>query len=170
MHSVRSRARKKTGEEKLQLQLERWRLRAERLAQRAESHQHRRRKQQEQDEQTHPDGETPLPKVESNEASKTHEPKGTLNGGANLRAQLKMLFAANIFRLLINLMFALVPAGFALYYTHADDLTVFFVNFFAVIPSAAIQGVAADELGLRLRATFTGRWGDIMAGLLNQTF
>lgn len=57
---------------------------------------------------------------------------------------------------------AFIPTGFALYYTHANVVAVFCVNFIAIIPSAAMLSNAVGELSIRL--------GDNMGALLNMTF
>jgi hypothetical protein len=87
-----------------------------------------------------------------------------------LFVQLGVVFAPSPFRALLNILLALVPAGFVLFYCNANILAVFFVNFFAILPCASVQSISSDELGLLFQATFSGRTGDTLAALLNQTF
>ncbi|CAI6332505.1 unnamed protein product [Periconia digitata] len=63
----------------------------------------------------------------------------------------------------INWLLIFVPVGFALYYTKTGGpWAIFFINFFAIIPLAAILSYATEELALRV--------GETLGGLLNATF
>ena len=62
----------------------------------------------------------------------------------------------------INVLFLLVPAGFALNYTNVSAAAVFTVNFVALIPSTVMISFAVEEIMLRT--------GDIWQGLLSNTF
>lgn len=42
----------------------------------------------------------------------------------------------------------LIPAGVAVQYTSSSQVTVFVVNFLAIIPSSQLLGTATDELGI----------------------
>ena len=88
----------------------------------------------------------------------------------SFRIQVQVLFTPSRFRTALNIFFGLVPAGFVLYYCHANVLAIFFINFFAILPSASVQSFAADELGLLLRDRLSGWMGDTLAALLNSTF
>ena len=44
-----------------------------------------------------------------------------------------------------SLLFVFVPAGFAVKYTHQQPVTVFVLNFIAIIPSSAALGFAVEE-------------------------
>jgi hypothetical protein len=62
----------------------------------------------------------------------------------------------------INLLLITVPAGFALYYTNANPIAVFFVNFVAIIPMSGLLGGAMDELRVRT--------GDVVGALVYMSF
>jgi hypothetical protein len=88
-----------------------------------------------------------------------------------LAVQLKSIFFDGTIRILTTILFfGLIPAGFALNYRHARTLSVFFVNFFAVIPSAALQSLAVGEISELLSYQFKGKWGDIFEGLISSSF
>lgn len=62
----------------------------------------------------------------------------------------------------VNLLFVFVPAGFAVNYTRCSSITIFFINFIAIMPSAITLGFAINELECRI--------GDKMSALLHMTF
>ena len=62
----------------------------------------------------------------------------------------------------LNLLFAFVPTGFAVYYTGQDPRTTFAINFVAIIPSSAMLAFAIDEI--------TMRFGEVAGALLSMTF
>jgi Ca2+:H+ antiporter len=62
----------------------------------------------------------------------------------------------------INVLLLMVPVGFVVNYLHIGDIPVFVINFFAIIPLAAMLSTATEELALRV--------GETMGGLLNATF
>lgn len=63
----------------------------------------------------------------------------------------------------INWLLIFVPIGFALYYTKTGGpWAIFFVNFFAIIPLAAMLSSATEEIALRV--------GETIGGLLNASF
>lgn len=67
-----------------------------------------------------------------------------------------------LFNAWFNLLLLLVPVGFVLNYIHSNPVTVFFVNFLAILPLASLLGFAMDELRLRT--------GDIMGALVYMSF
>jgi len=69
---------------------------------------------------------------------------------------------AILFHSWINVLFAFIPTGFVVNYTHRGAITVFCINFIAIIPSAVLLALALDEIGFRV--------GDTLQGLLNMTF
>lgn len=62
----------------------------------------------------------------------------------------------------INWLLVAIPVGIALHLTHQDPLAVFIVNFVAIVPLAAMLGMATEELALRV--------GEVIGGLLNASF
>lgn len=64
----------------------------------------------------------------------------------------------------MNILLFAIPAGFALNYTSAHPISVFFVNLIAIVPSSSILGLAMDDLSLRLGSSA------ILVGLINSTF
>ena len=62
----------------------------------------------------------------------------------------------------MNLLFLVVPAGFAVNYTHQNPVVIFCINFVAIIPSSALLGFATEEASNRV--------GDKLGALLNMTF
>ena len=75
-----------------------------------------------------------------------------------IRSQLRVIFFNSWFHLLQ----ALIPVGFALYYTKQNPVAVFFVNFAAMIPSIMILTFMVDEVILR--------FGETVGGLISMTF
>lgn len=55
-----------------------------------------------------------------------------------------------VFNSWINVLFLLVPIGFALNYAHVNAVAVFTINFVAIIPSTIMIALAVQELSLRL--------------------
>lgn len=77
------------------------------------------------------------------------------------------------------LMFAFVPAGFAVNYTGLGPVTVFTVNFMAIFPSSGVLGLAVEQTYMNLKRIFKPkkdvtekqfRTADILTALLNMTF
>jgi hypothetical protein len=62
----------------------------------------------------------------------------------------------------INVLLVFVPAGFAVNYTHRNPVTVFCINFIAIIPSSSILSFAVENV-----ETYGG---DTLGALLNMTF
>lgn len=62
----------------------------------------------------------------------------------------------------VNVLFAFVIAGFLVKYTGQSAVTVFAVNFIAIIPSSSQLAVAVDELSLCT--------GEIIGALLSASF
>lgn len=62
----------------------------------------------------------------------------------------------------INILLVFVPIGIFAGAHEWDPTTVFTLNFFAIIPLAAVLSFATEEISVRL--------GDTMGGLLNATF
>lgn len=61
-----------------------------------------------------------------------------------------------------TLLLPLVPAGFALNYTHSNEIAIFCVNLIAIVPSATVLAFTTDEVAIRM--------GDKIGALLNMTF
>ena len=61
-----------------------------------------------------------------------------------------------------HLLLLFIPAGFAVQYTHRNSVTVFCVNFVAMLPSIMVISFAIDEVGLRM--------GETLGGLVSSTF
>lgn len=61
-----------------------------------------------------------------------------------------------------SLLFVFVLAGFAVRYTHQSPVTVFIINFIAIVPSNAALGFAVNET---LKYV-----GNTLAGLINTSF
>jgi len=62
----------------------------------------------------------------------------------------------------INWLLLAVPVGIALHFKHVNPLAVFIVNFVAIVPLAAMLGMATEEIALRV--------GEVLGGLLNASF
>ena len=62
----------------------------------------------------------------------------------------------------LNVLLVFIPFGILGHYLHWPDVTVFFINFVALIPLAKILGTATEEIALRTNET--------LGGLLNATF
>jgi Ca2+:H+ antiporter len=73
-------------------------------------------------------------------------------------AQIKFV----VFVAWINVLLVMVPVGFVVNYIKAGDTVIFVINFFAIIPLAAMLSTATEELALRV--------GETMGGLLNASF
>ena len=78
-----------------------------------------------------------------------------------IRVTEQIIFLMSYHWILIGLLI-FVPAGFALQYAHIHVVAVFCINFVAIVPSAAMLGIAVYQLSLRV--------GDNLAALLNMTF
>ncbi len=62
----------------------------------------------------------------------------------------------------VNILLVFVPLGIVAGAMHWDPTTVFVLNFFAIIPLAAVLSFATEEISMKL--------GQTMGGLLNATF
>jgi len=62
----------------------------------------------------------------------------------------------------VNVLLVFVPAGIILGALDIDPTAIFIVNFFAIIPLAALLSFATEELSVKL--------GQTLGGLLNATF
>jgi hypothetical protein len=62
----------------------------------------------------------------------------------------------------VNVLLVFVPAGIVLGATNADPVTVFVINFIAIIPLASLLSFATEELSVKL--------GQTIGGLMNATF
>ncbi|KIW14783.1 calcium/proton exchanger [Exophiala spinifera] len=69
---------------------------------------------------------------------------------------------ATVFGSWINVLFLLVPVGFALNYANVDAAAVFAINFVAIIPSTLMISFAVDQITFRL--------GELQGALLSITF
>lgn len=62
----------------------------------------------------------------------------------------------------VNILLVFVPVGIAAGLAGWDPTTVFILNFFAIVPLAAVLSFATEEISMKL--------GQTMGGLLNATF
>jgi Ca2+:H+ antiporter len=62
----------------------------------------------------------------------------------------------------VNILLVFVPLGIIAGAAHWDPTTVFILNFFAIVPLAAVLSFATEEISMKL--------GQTMGGLLNATF
>lgn len=62
----------------------------------------------------------------------------------------------------VNILLVFVPAGIALGATGANPVTVFAINFIAIVPLASLLSFATEELSVKL--------GQTIGGLMNATF
>jgi Ca2+:H+ antiporter len=62
----------------------------------------------------------------------------------------------------VNILLVFVPLGIVAGATGWDPTTVFILNFFAIVPLAALLSFATEEISMKL--------GETMGGLLNATF
>lgn len=69
---------------------------------------------------------------------------------------------ATVFNSWINVLFLLVPVGFALNYVNVNAAAVFAINFVAIIPSTRMISFAVEEITFRL--------GELQGALLSITF
>lgn len=74
-----------------------------------------------------------------------------------LAQQLRTIFGS-----WMNLLLPLVPAGFAVKYANTNTISIFCINFIAIIPTAIILSFATEEVAVRT--------GDKIGALLNMTF
>jgi hypothetical protein len=103
------------------------------------------------------DGEE-LQRVESEKLSMEERKRKAHKRKIPVGAQIKFV----LFGAWINVLLIMVPVGFIVNYLHIGDVPVFVINFFAIIPLAAMLSSATEELALRV--------GETMGGLLNATF
>ena len=62
----------------------------------------------------------------------------------------------------VNILLVFVPLGIVAGATHWDPTVVFILNFFAIVPLAAVLSFATEEISMKL--------GETLGGLLNATF
>lgn len=62
----------------------------------------------------------------------------------------------------VNILLVFVPLGIVAGLSGWDPTTVFILNFFAIVPLAAVLSFATEEISMKL--------GQTMGGLLNATF
>ena len=62
----------------------------------------------------------------------------------------------------VNVLLVFVPLGIVAGVTHWDPTVVFILNFFAIVPLAAVLSFATEEISVKL--------GQTLGGLLNATF
>ena len=75
-----------------------------------------------------------------------------------LSSQIRAIF----FNSYAHLLMLFIPAGFAVYYCHVNQIVVFTINFLAIIPSAIELAFAVDDVSLRV--------GEIKGELISMTF
>jgi Ca2+:H+ antiporter len=102
--------------------------------------------------------EEELQRVESEQLSMEERKRKAHKRKIPVGAQIKFV----LFGAWINVLLLMVPVGFVVNYLHIGDIPVFVINFFAIIPLAAMLSTATEELALRV--------GETMGGLLNATF
>jgi Ca2+:H+ antiporter len=102
--------------------------------------------------------EEELQRVESEQLSMEERKRKAHKRKIPVGAQIKFV----LFGAWINVLLLMVPVGFVVNYLHIGDVPVFVINFFAIIPLAAMLSTATEELALRV--------GETMGGLLNATF
>jgi len=61
----------------------------------------------------------------------------------------------------LNVLLICVPISFALHFAKVNDIAIFLVSFFAIVPLAKLLGFATEEIALRVGAT--------LGGLINAT-
>jgi len=81
-----------------------------------------------------------------------------VRGSANIFNITKVTLLSNY----VNILLVFVPLGIIAGATHWDPVTVFILNFFAIVPLAAVLSFATEEISVKL--------GQTMGGLLNATF
>ncbi|KAK8069046.1 Ca2+:H+ antiporter [Apiospora phragmitis] len=79
-----------------------------------------------------------------------------------LPAQLWHIIKATLLRTKINILLFCVPIGLVAGMTGMDPVAVFVINFFAIIPLAAVLSNATEDISAKL--------GEQLGGLLNATF
>ncbi|TVY75960.1 Vacuolar calcium ion transporter [Lachnellula suecica] len=94
---------------------------------------------------------------------KRHTP-GTESGNRFVRvpAQAFNVTKVTLFSNYVNVLLVFVPLGIVAGAMHWNPLTVFILNFFAIVPLAAVLSFATEEISVKL--------GQTMGGLLNATF
>jgi Ca2+:H+ antiporter len=95
--------------------------------------------------------------------NKSHTPgmessNNFVRGTANVFNVTKVTLLSNY----VNILLVFVPLGIIAGATHWDPVTVFILNFFAIVPLAAVLSFATEEISMKL--------GQTMGGLLNATF
>jgi Ca2+:H+ antiporter len=95
--------------------------------------------------------------------NKAHTP-GEDSGNKFVRASAKTCNVAKVtlFSNYVNILLVFVPLGIVAGAMGWNPTTVFILNFFAIVPLAAILSFATEEISLKL--------GQTMGGLLNATF
>jgi len=81
-----------------------------------------------------------------------------VRGSANVFNITKVTLLSNY----VNILLVFVPLGIVAGIGHWDPVTVFVLNFFAIVPLAAVLSFATEEISMKL--------GQTMGGLLNATF
>ena len=86
--------------------------------------------------------------------------------GTTNRVPAPYTFSSQMRAILFNsyphLLMLFIPAGFAVYYCHVNQVVVFAINFLAIIPSAVELAFGVDEFSLH--------GGEILGELVNMTF
>lgn len=85
-------------------------------------------------------------------------PNGLIRASAHVANITKVTLLSNY----VNILLVFVPLGIVAGATHWDPVTVFVLNFFAIVPLAAVLSFATEEISMKL--------GQTMGGLLNATF
>jgi Ca2+:H+ antiporter len=99
-----------------------------------------------------------LERVESEQLSMEERKRKAHKRKIPVGAQIKFV----VFGAWINVLLVMVPVGFVVNYIKASDTVIFVINFFAIIPLAAMLSTATEELALRV--------GETRGGLLNASF
>lgn len=85
-------------------------------------------------------------------------PNGVIRASAHVANVTKVTLLSNY----VNILLVFVPLGIVAGATHWNPVTVFVLNFFAIVPLAAVLSFATEEISVKL--------GQTMGGLLNATF
>lgn len=102
-------------------------------------------------------GNAELDSIEEEVLSVGEQRRQALKPNLTLWLQLKAIFYN-----WPSVLIPLVPAGFVVNYTHQSPISIFCVNFLAIVPSAVALSFATDEVAIR--------FGDKVGALLNMAF
>ena len=84
------------------------------------------------------------------------------NGFVRVNANIFNITKVTLLSNYVNVLLVFVPLGIVAGAAHWDPTVVFILNFFAIVPLAAVLSFATEEISVKL--------GQTMGGLLNATF